>query len=301
MASNKIFTSNFIFVLLLNLFDLLNDLVDLGSQAVDLGDRLSDLSVEGFDIDLLSGVFGLHIGADREVVVVVSDSLMLCGVGEVGDLLFACEDLHDLVDVLLFEQVGVGRFFKELARVDELRFRVAFMLREHQDIDGDRGAVKEVGCQGNDGFDIVVVDEVFADLLLRTAAVEDAGKADDRRASFGGEVMERVKYEGKVGFGLGRQHARGGEAVVVDEGGVVAADPLDGVGGIGDDGIEGLVIVVLGVGEGIAELDIELVVVDIVQKHIHPREVVGGMVDLLTEKTLFDDMRVELLFGLQQQ
>ncbi|MNJ54497.1 hypothetical protein D3C77_499380 [compost metagenome] len=51
----------------------------------------------------------------------------------------------------------------------------------------------------------------------------------------------------------------------------------------------------------IAELDVELVIVDVVQKHIHPRQVVGGVVHLLAEEPIFDDMGVEMLFRLQQQ
>ena len=53
--------------------------------------------------------------------------------------------------------------------------------------------------------------------------------------------------------------------------------------------------------QGVTKLDIELVIVDVVQEHIHPRQIVGGVVDFLTEEPLFDDMRVELSLGLQQQ
>ncbi len=37
------------------------------------------------------------------------------------------------------------------------------------------------------------------------------------------------------------------------------------------------------------------------QKHVHPGQVVGGVVDFLTEEALFNNMGVEVLFGLQQQ
>ena len=51
----------------------------------------------------------------------------------------------------------------------------------------------------------------------------------------------------------------------------------------------------------IAQLDIKLVVVDVVQKHVHTRQVIGRMVDFLTEKAFFDDMVIKLFFRLQQQ
>ena len=51
----------------------------------------------------------------------------------------------------------------------------------------------------------------------------------------------------------------------------------------------------------ITQLDIELVVVDVVQEHVHPRQVVGGVVELLTPKTVFNNVGVKVFFGLQQQ
>lgn len=51
----------------------------------------------------------------------------------------------------------------------------------------------------------------------------------------------------------------------------------------------------------VAQLDVELVVVDVVQEHVHPCQVVGGVVDFLTVEPVFDDVFVELLLGLQQQ
>jgi hypothetical protein len=35
-----------------------------------------------------------------------------------------------------------------------------------------------------------------------------------------------------------------------------------------------------------------------VQKHVHPCQVVGGVVDFLTEEALFNNMGIEVLFGL---
>ena len=54
-------------------------------------------------------------------------------------------------------------------------------------------------------------------------------------------------------------------------------------------------------GQGVAQLNVEFVIVDVVQKHVHPRQVVSGVVDLLAEKTVFNNVFVKLLFGLQQQ
>jgi hypothetical protein len=139
----------------------------------------------------------------------------------------------------------------------------------------------------------------LADFGFCATAIKNAGKADNGRAAFAGKVTERVQYKGKVGFGFGGEYARRGKAVVVDEGGIVAADPFYGIGRIGDDGVKGLVAVKMGGDEGVPQLDVEFVVIDVVQEHIHPRQVVGGVVEFLPVKPVFDNVRIKVLFGLQ--
>lgn len=110
-----------------------------------------------------------------------------------------------------------------------------------------------------------------------------------------------MQHEGEVGFGLGCQHAGWGKAIVVDEGWVVAADPLHRVRRVGYDGIKGFLVAEMRVPQRVAQLDVEFVVVDVVQEHVHPRQVVRGVVEFLAVEPVFDDMGIEVLFGLQQQ
>ena len=90
--------------------------------------------------------------------------------------------------------------------------------------------------------------------------------------------------EGQVGLALRRQHTRGGKTLVIDEDRVGVSLPPDAVRGIGDDGVEWLVIPVLRVLERVAELDVELVKPHAMQEHVDAAEVVGRGVDLLTEE-----------------
>jgi hypothetical protein len=77
-----------------------------------------------------------------------------------------------------------------------------------------------------------------------------------------------VHREREVGLALGREHAGGGEAGVVDEQRVGVALPLDRVGRVGHDRLERLVVPVRRVGERVAVGDVELLVVDVVQEHV---------------------------------
>ena len=110
-----------------------------------------------------------------------------------------------------------------------------------------------------------------------------------------------MQHKGKVCLALGGQYACGGKAVVVDEGGVVAADPLHRVRRVGDDGVKRFVIGKVRVNQRVAQLDVELVVVDVMQEHVHARQVVGGVVEFLPPKTVLNQMLVKVFFGLQQQ
>ena len=53
--------------------------------------------------------------------------------------------------------------------------------------------------------------------------------------------------------------------------------------------------------EGVAQREVELRIVHIVQEEVHARQVVGGVVDFLPEEAFFDDVLVKLFFRLQEQ
>ena len=84
------------------------------------------------------------------------------------------------------ENVVVGLFFKEFAGIDELCLVVGLVFGEDQDVDGNGGAIKEVGSEGDHGLHKVVVYEILADFPLRTAPVEDSGEADNGGTPFTG-------------------------------------------------------------------------------------------------------------------
>lgn len=111
------------------------------------------------------------------------------------------------------------------------------------DTGGDRRAKKEVVRQLDDSVDKVVVDEVLADLLLRAAAVHDAGETDNGGSAVSGQPAQRVHDERQIRLGLWRQHAGRRKTGVIDERGVAVTLPFNGIGRIGDDGLEGFIII----------------------------------------------------------
>ena len=145
------------------------------------------------------------------------------------------------------ENVVVGLFFIEFAGIDELCLVVCLVFGEDQDVDGNGGAIKEVGSEGDHGLHKVVVYQILPDFLLRTAPVEDTREADNGGTAFTGQVAQGVENKGEVGLGFRSQHAGRGKALIVDESGVVAPDPGHRVGRIGDNGVEGLFVTETGV------------------------------------------------------
>ena len=221
--------------------------------------------------------------------------------GEVLHVGLAVKHGHDLRHVLIQQHVVVGLFFEQTAGINELGGGIHLVFGQHQNVHGNGGAKKQIGRQGNHAFYIVVINQIFADFLLCPAPVEDARKAHNRRPPFARQVAERVHHKRHVGLGLGGQHAGRGKAVVVDQRGVVAANPFHRVRRVGDDGIKRLVVSKLGVFQRVAQRDVEFVVIHIVQKHVHPRQVVRGVVEFLPKKAVFNDVRIKVFFGLQQQ
>ena len=63
-------------------------------------------------------------------------------------------------------------------------------LDSNQNVDGNGGAEKEVGCQGDHGLHIVVIHQILADFLFGTTPVKNTGKADNGRTAFAGKNRE---------------------------------------------------------------------------------------------------------------
>ena len=85
-----------------------------------------------------------------------------------------------------------------------------------------------------------------------------------------------------VCFGLRCQHTGRGETRIVDEQRVFASFPWDAIRRIADNGIKWFIVSVQRIQQRVAQLNIEVVVVDVVQKHVDTTKVVGGGVDFPT-------------------
>ena len=210
----------------------------------------------------------------------------LCIRDDFGKILAVCprrERRDDLFDILLGQLIVVRNFDKLVGGVDEEHVVGRLGVLQHHDAGGNSRPEKEVCRQLDDAIDLVVVNEIFADLLFRASAVHDTGEADDRRCAVACQPRERVHNKGKICLGFGRKDARRRIARIVDEEWVVAPLPRDGIGRIGDDDFKGLVVPMGGLGERIAVRDVEFVGTDVVQEHIDTTEVVRRDVDLLQD------------------
>ena len=176
---------------------------------------------------------------------------------------------------------------KELWGIDKERFVLLLRLFQHYDASGNAHTEKQVLRQLNHGVNIIVVDKIFADFLLCATAIKHAGKLHDSRGSLGGEPRKHVHGESQVALAFRCQHAGRGKARVVDERGIVGANPWFWIGWVGNYGIERLIAPVVRLKQRVAIADVEVGIVDVVQKHIDTAQVVGGDVEFLSEKSLF--------------
>ena len=178
------------------------------------------------------------------------------------------ERIENTRDVRIGELVFVALVDKLVRGVDKERRVILLALFQNNDAGGDADPEKEVGGQLDDGVDVVVVDEVFADFLFRAAAVEYAGELDDGCRAVRRQPRKHVHRKGEIGFALRRKDAGRREPGIVDQERILIAHPLDRVGRVGNDALERLVVPMFRREQRIAQCDIELLVVDIVQEHI---------------------------------
>ena len=185
--------------------------------------------------------------------------------------------------------------------IDEQSFVVVLGFFQHDDAGGDGGAEEQVWRQLDDCINVVVVDQVLADFLLCAAAIEYAGKFNNRRRAVHRQPAQNVHGEGEVGLALGGEHTGRRKARVVDEQRIGIAIPADRIRRIGDDGLEGFVIPVRGVGECVAVGDVELFVIYVVQEHVDPAQVEGGEVNFLPVEALPHVVVAQYLGEFEQQ
>ena len=265
-------------------FQFFDDLRNVGAELFLTLDDAVNLGVEGNDVHHLAGVLLGDVGGDGEVELVVLHFLQRGQVCDVLDVLALGEDVNDSVDVVFRELVVVGHLHAFVGGIDEESLVVGLVLLEHHDAGGDGGAEEEVSWKLDHAVHEIVGNKVLPDFLFCAAAVHDAGEADDGGGAVGCEPADAVHDERHVRLAFRGEDARGRESGVVDENRVGLAGPFDGVGRVGDNQLEGLVVPVLGGNERVLAGDIELVEGDIVQEHVDAAQVVGGDVDFLAEE-----------------
>ena len=211
---------------------------------------LGDLGVERRDVDGFVRVLGLDVRADRDVVAVLREVSVRTSLAKWSAssravkasrifCWFASVSLFLLPDVTNSADASMNRTALSFFDFFSTMMQVAIV-----------GAEEEIRRQLDHRVDVVVVNEVLADLLLGAAAVENAGELNDRRSAVHREPAEHVHREGEVGLRLRREHAGRRVTRVVDKQRVAVARPVDRVGRIGDDRLERFVVPVRGVESG---------------------------------------------------
>ena len=142
-----------------------------------------------------------------------------------GDICRVSIHLQDTLDIFLRELVVVRDLDAFLRGVDEERSRVRFRLLQHHDAGRDARAEEEIVRQLDHGIDEIAVDEILANLLLRAAAIHNAGKADDRRRPACREPRKGVQDKREVRLARRGEDACRCIARIVDEQGVAFPRP----------------------------------------------------------------------------
>jgi hypothetical protein len=90
----------------------------------------------------------------------------------------------------------------------------------------------------------------------------------------------------QISLALRGQHPGWSKARVVDEQWAGIPFLLDRVRQVGNDRFKRLVVPAGWINQSVSVRDIEMLIVDVVQKHVNPAQVVGRQVNLLSEEAL---------------
>ena len=230
-------------------FQLFNNFVDVGPKRVDAFYGLRHLAVKLYNIYHLAHVFGLHIRTNRQVIIVLGNGCMVYRGSHILHIGLCSKDVYNAVDMLGQQHIVVGFFLiKGFATgIDKLRAGVGLMFRQHQDVNGNASAIKQVGRKGDNRFHKVVVHQILPYFLLGTATIKHTGETHNDSTTTSRKVAKSMQHKSKVGLRLGRQHASRGKTCIVDKRGVARTHPSHRIRRVRNNSIERLIVAVLGI------------------------------------------------------
>ena len=237
------------------------------------------------DVLNIFGLLAVDIARDVQVEFVLLDFLDADHARVFGNLQPLVEDIDDLVDVHIAQAVLVAVLHVAAAGVDheDALAGVGVFLVDDDDAGGNAGAVKQVGGQADDAFDVALADQVPADVGLGIAPKQNTVRQNAGAFAGAFQRAHDVQQIGVIAL-LGRRRAEMLEALVrvverVDAG----APAFVAERRIGDDIVEGFELAVIAgkkrISQRVALLDQGRRVV--VQDHIHARQAGGGGVFFL--------------------
>src|SRR5699024_9478224 len=208
---------------------------------------------------------------------------------------------QNFLDVLFCQDIIIGFFFELLASVNEENICCRLIFSKDKDTGRDRCPKKEIIRQLNNSLNKVSVYQIFADLLLRTTTIKNPREGHNSRSAFIRQIRKAMHDKGKICLRFRCQNSCWCKTVIIDQRRVITTNPLNRIRRVGHNSIKGLIITMLSVQQRITTLDTKLVIVDIMEEHVHPSQIIGGHVNLLTVKTILNDMLCKLFFGLKEE
>ena len=150
-----------------------------------MGDYALYLGIEFNDVDSLASVFFLDIAAHAQVVVFLSNVCILHKSSEMLLLFAGKHRFFDALDVIFREFVLVAFVHKLVACVNKQHAVVAFRLFEYYDACCDRDTKEQIIWKLNNSVNLVVLNQVFANLALGTASIQYSRELDDGSCTCG--------------------------------------------------------------------------------------------------------------------
>ena len=153
------------------------------------------------------GILWLDISRNIQVVVVAHNLVPFHQSAIVADGLLCVPSIHDPFDVLLSQTVFRAVFLEAILRIDEEDTLTAVLVLFIDDDDGCRNTCtkENVWRQSDDTFDIVLLDDMLADVVFSIATEQHTMRQDAGTTAFvcfhRGNKMEQESIVATLGRG----------------------------------------------------------------------------------------------------
>ena len=148
---------------------------------------------------------------------------------EMSNILTFSKNINDTVNIFGRQLIVIRYLNAFFGSVNEHNLVIAFSFFEHHNTGCNTRTEEKAAAKLDNRIHVVVVHQILANLLLRTATVHNTGEAYNGSRAVGSKPGQAVHDESHISLALGCKHACRSKTRIVNQGSIAVTNPFYGI------------------------------------------------------------------------